>query len=339
MTNAGFQPARVRLARELKGWSQADLARRAGLTAAAVSQFESGATLPSAKTAGGLAVILDVPPAFFDIPVTDTHEGFFRSLRRTSVAERRRARALAFIAHDIAHLSGPDAGVIRPSIPTFPVDDLDTDRKTIERLAASVRQEWQLPRGPIDNVVSLLEEHGVLVIRLPLTSADVDAFSLPFQDRPVVVLGADKGDRARSRFDAAHELGHLVMHGEHVWGIKQVEDQAHMFAAAFLMPEQDIRDDLPARADWPTLFELKKRWQVSIAALLMRAKSLDRMSDSDYLTAIKAASARGWRRREPVPLGLPEQPSRLGLLLQDERKLRSRLPEDILSSLLNATAA
>lgn len=339
MTDAGFQPARVRLARELKGWSQADLARRAGLTGAAVSQFESGASRPSAETAESLASLLAVPPAFFHIPITDTHEGFFRSLRRTSIAERRRARALAFIAHDIAHLSAAEAGLPPSSVPALPLDDLDAARETVEELAASVRHEWQLPRGPIHDVVSLLEAHGVLVIRLPLTSADVDAFSLPFPDRPVVVLGADKGDRARSRFDAAHELGHLVMHGEDLWGIKQVETQAHMFAAAFLMPEEDIRDDLPARADWPTLFELKKRWQVSIAALLMRSKSLGRMSDSDYLTAIKAASARGWRRREPVPLGLPEQPSRLGLLLRDERKLRSRLPEDVLAALMDATAA
>lgn len=72
------------------------------------------------------------------------------------------------------------------------------------------------------------------MIRLPLESADVDAFSLPFPDYPVVVLGADKNDRARSRFDGAHELAHLVLHGEQIWGVKEVETQAHQFAAAFL---------------------------------------------------------------------------------------------------------
>jgi Zn-dependent peptidase ImmA (M78 family) len=70
-------------------------------------------------------------------------------------------------------------------------------------------------------VVELLEDHGIVVIRLPLQIADVDAFSLPFPDHPVVVLGADKDDRARSRFDGAHELGHLVMHGEQVWDLKE----------------------------------------------------------------------------------------------------------------------
>ncbi|MGO8957896.1 MAG: ImmA/IrrE family metallo-endopeptidase [Streptosporangiaceae bacterium] len=91
----------------------------------------------------------------------------------------------------------------------------------------------------------------MLLIRLPLDTTDVDAFSLPFHDRPVIVLGADKNDRARSRFDGAHELGHLVVHGDQVWGVKEVERQAHAFAAAFLMPAEDIRDELPDRADWP----------------------------------------------------------------------------------------
>jgi len=152
-------------------------------------------------------------------------------------------------------------------------------------------------------------------MRLPLVTTEVDAFSLPFADHPVVVLSADKNDRARSRFDAAHELGHLVMHGDQVWGLREVETQAHWFAAAFLMPAPDIHDELPTKVDWPRLFELKKRWQVSLAALLLRAKSLGRINDAQYVTAVKTASARGWRRVEPVPLGAPEQPKLLSCAL------------------------
>src|SRR6266567_3644038 len=71
---------------------------------------------------------------------------------------------------------------------------------------------------------------------------------LPALHYRLVVLATDKNDRGRSRFDGAHELSHLVMHGEHVWGLKQVESQAHAFAAAFLMPDRDIRDELPSYA-------------------------------------------------------------------------------------------
>src|SRR6266516_7133927 len=102
MSSSSFEPPRLRLARELTGVSQLDLARRLELTAAALSQFESGATRPSPITQSRLADELGVPTRFFELPLFDVHEGFFRSLRRTAVAERRRARAIAHIAHDVA---------------------------------------------------------------------------------------------------------------------------------------------------------------------------------------------------------------------------------------------
>ena len=221
------------------------------------------------------------------------------------------------------------------------MDGLQATRANLENVARQTRATFGMPRGPVRNVVETIEDHGLVVIRLPLDTADVDAFSLPFHDRPVVVLGADKNDRARSRFDAAHELGHLVAHGDQVWGVKDVEQQAHYFAAEFLMPASDIADELPARADWPKLFDLKPKWQVSLGALLMRARALDRMSDHQYLTAVKAASARGWRRIEPVPLGRPEQPARFQHLLAtpDARRAATALPADILDALLTATDA
>lgn len=193
---------------------------------------------------------LDIPEAFFHLPIRDTHEGFFRSLRRTGTADRRRARAVAHVARDVV-ASSPDAGSPPLSLPSYRPTSLEAPLDEVEELAACVRRDWSLPDGPVNNVVQLLEEHGIVVIRLPLNSADVDAFSLPFPDHPVVVLGSDKNDRARSRFDAAHELGHLVMHGDEVWGLPEVEKQAHTFAAAFLMPAAEILGELPDAGTGP----------------------------------------------------------------------------------------
>lgn len=338
MVDVGFEPGRVRLARELKGWSQAKLAERLGVTAQAVSQFEAGTTKPSGETVDRMAEVLGVPVGFFALELVETHEGFFRSLRRTSVAHRRRARALAQIAHDRADLDA--AQLPRVSLPTPHPVALDADVVEIEAAAEAVRREWRVPSGPIADVVALLEDHGIIVIRMPMDTADVDAFSLPFADRPVVVLCTDKDDRARSRFDAAHELGHLVLHGDQVWGMNEVEKQAHSFAAAFLMPRKDIYDELPSKADWLTFFELKQRWDVSIAALLMRSRDLGKMTPAAYMSAMKLMSAKGWRRREPVSLGAPEQPRLLEKALSDrasQRVAKVVLPEATLDTLLGAT--
>jgi Zn-dependent peptidase ImmA (M78 family)/transcriptional regulator with XRE-family HTH domain len=339
MTTPTFDKGRLRVARELVGLSQAQLASSVNLSPAAISQFESGAARPSAETVAALGDALDVPPQFFYHLLIETHEGFFRSLRRTAVADRRRARAVAYVAHDLA-LVAAEAGEFPASqVPHIMVSSLEASLDEIEGIAAGVRAHWQVPSGPVGNVARLLESNGIVVIRLPLQSSDVDAFSLPFEDHPVVVLGSDKNDRARSRFDGAHELAHLVMHGEQIWGVKQVEDQAHRFAAAFLMPADEILDDLPRTVDWPRLFDLKREWQVSLAALLMRARTLKRMSESTYLTAIKAASARGWRRVEPVPLGPPEQPARLLQFVHSPAANTARefLPAKLIEAIMAAT--
>ncbi len=339
MTTATFDRGRLRLARELAGWSQARLAAAADISAPALSQFESGSTRPRPETLERLAAELRVPTGFFFQPLVESHDGFFRSLRRTPLTERRRARAIAHLAHDaVTHPAA--AGVLSPaSIPYIPAPDSDTPA-AVEAIAGQVRVAWNIPSGPIANVVDLLEIHGIAVVRLPLATADVDAFSLPFPDNPVVVLGADKNDKARSRFDGSHELGHLVMHADNIWGTALVEKQAHQFAAALLMPRHEIIDELPHSADWDALFALKQRWQVSLAALLMRAKTLGRMKETTYLTAVKTASARGWRRLEPVPLGEPEQPTRLIGLLRGASgaRLRETLPADMIDSLTAATA-
>jgi Zn-dependent peptidase ImmA (M78 family)/transcriptional regulator with XRE-family HTH domain len=336
---AGFEPGRLTLARELKGWNQAKLAEELKVTAAAVSQFEGGVTTPSPKKLKAMSATLGVPSGFFSLNLVDTHEGFFRTLRRTSVVNRRKARAIAHVAHDIATLAPPGAlnDFVQPAVKH---PSLDASRAEIEALAVSVRLQWGLPLGPVRSMTALLEEHGVVVIRSPLDSTDVDAFSLPFPDHPVIVLSSDKNDRARSRFDAAHELGHLVLHGEQVWGLKEVEKQAHWFAAAFLMPEDQIAAELPSGADWPILFDLKRKWQVSLAALLIRCKDLRKISETSYLGGVKMMSARGWRRSEPVPLGPPEEPALLRSLLQKEgrEQIGSVLPDEVVMSLVEAAS-
>src|SRR5262249_12657537 len=153
--------------------------------------------------------------------------------------------------HVERHVRLPAIGV-----PSLDVEDED-DLEGAERAAAAVRAEWGLGQGPIDNVVRLLEGKGVIVIRPKIDSEEVDAFSTWAGRRPLVVLASDKDDCARSRYDGAHELGHLVMHHDAEPGRKPVENQAQRFAAAFLMPAEVIINELPSRMSWPVYFDLK----------------------------------------------------------------------------------
>jgi Zn-dependent peptidase ImmA (M78 family) len=87
-----------------------------------------------------------------------------------------------------------------------------------------------------------------------------------------------------------------------------LEDQANWFAAGFLLPAEEITDQLPVTADWDALAELKVTWGVSMAALLRRARTLGVMPEGAYVQALKTMSTRGWNRREPIRLPQAEMP-------------------------------
>jgi Zn-dependent peptidase ImmA (M78 family) len=98
----------------------------------------------------------------------------------------------------------------------------------------------------------------------------LDGLSRFFPDHAAGLLSANKESGPRSRFDAAHELGHLVLHrdvdqsrlnkpGE--W--RSFENQAHRFAAAFLFPPEAFRSEVKTFT-LDGFFDVKMRWKVSV---------------------------------------------------------------------------
>jgi Zn-dependent peptidase ImmA (M78 family) len=168
----------------------------------------------------------------------------------------------------------------------------------IEQAAVKVRKDWGLGLGPISNLVHLLETKGVLVFRLLSDCKKVDAFSLWHRSRPFIFLNTEKGSGSRSRFDAAHELGHLVMHPEFLPGDRLQEEQANRFASAFLLPRESFLPECPKRLIWPHFLELKQRWKVSLAALVRRARDLNVVSDDTYRRANVQLNKK-WGHNEP----------------------------------------
>jgi len=313
-----FDGSRLTLARHLAGLRKNDLARLVDKSATAVTAWESGAKRPTAATVAQLALSLSVDPGFFaarpdDIAALSTTP-HFRSLRSTSQLARDQAFAYGQLAVDITtslekHVEFPDVDV-----PSFPVTVGPMDDDGPERAAQALRDRWEIGPGPVGHLVRLLEHHGVLVVFSPPQTAAVDSYSFESRLRPVVVLNPIKRDYYRQRLDIAHELGHLIMHGDAEPGGRIVEEQAYRFASELLLPATEIRDLLPATMGgnvWVTLAKLKEQWGVSMQALLYRARRLGRLGDVSYRNAMTTISARGWRRDEPRLITAIEQPSLL----------------------------
>ena len=302
-------PSRVRMARELELWTQQELASHLPISAAALSQIETGNSSPSASTLQAIAAATGCDPYFFVRRFGDRPgSGFFRSMRSATARKRRRSIARARLLHDLTEVMEEYVDLPAVNVPNLPLTS--DDPTEIEDAAAAVRRIWKVDPGPIPHVVRLLERNGVVVVRSQLFEHDVDAFSVFFDDRPIVVLASDKGVTARSRMDAAHELAHLVLHRDVDPQTPGVEDQATAFASAFLMPRTMIQDELPSTADWGELMRLKAKWRVSMHALVWRAFLLGAMNERQFDNARKALSARGWIKQEPEDdqLGPVEMP-------------------------------
>lgn len=346
-TSVEFDGRRLSLARRLRRLQRTTLAAKTTVSAAAITQFERGTSRPTNTVVAELALALGVPIDFFQrgrtieqVPASSAH---FRSLRATPAIARDQALAFAEIA--LAVVDVFEQYVDFPAITEIvdPVED-EPSRERIAELAALTRAKLGLQAGPVPNVVRLMEAHGIVVLRLPKdVDRKVDAFSTDVGSRPLVLLSPSKHDKARSRFDAAHELGHLVMHHEVEPGSKIIENQAHRFAAEFLAPSAELRPELPNRVDWETLLKLKAKWGISLKALIYRAHDLEVWGDYTYRNVSKQLAMQGLP--EPGPLGLPESPSLLGRaasLLEDagvesaDLAVASRLTEHQINEVIEA---
>jgi Zn-dependent peptidase ImmA (M78 family) len=158
-------------------------------------------------------------------------------------------------------------------------------------------------------MVHEMEIHGVRVFSLALDAKEVDAFSLWSGGVPFVLLNTMKSGE-RSRFDAAHELGHLVMHPHGgPSSSREAESQADAFASAFLMPEGSIRANAPRFATADEIVRLRAIWGTSATAVAYRMHRLKILSDWHYHRIIVELSGRGFRRQEHN--GIPRESSAL----------------------------
>ena len=296
-----FEPARLTLAREIRGLTKSELARRIDKSASAIGQFESGKTRPDAGSVLRLALVLGVSPAFFThrsrtaspIAMDGCH---FRSLRSARQRDRRKLLAIATLLSDLVGLL--EQYVDLPKECVSEVTHEVSSAAEIEECADDVRRRWGLGLGPIPNVVQLLESKGIVLCPVTEGSKRVDGFTLWHLGRPYVFLVLDKGSTSRSRYDACHELGHLVMHADVRPGNPEAEREAERFAAAFLLPRESFGQECPHRLNWSHFYELKRRWRVSVQALIRRAKDLGRITEASYRRAFVHLNKTGERLKE-----------------------------------------
>jgi Zn-dependent peptidase ImmA (M78 family)/transcriptional regulator with XRE-family HTH domain len=324
--------------------SRAELARDLGLTGQAIGYYESGDRRPDMSVLLRMAEVLDQPVSFF-LRAGQSFDGaqgtrFFRSIGTRSnkvnhaldVKTKWLWEIVGFVSQ---HIKLPAVNL--PEIPA-PKEERGYSSYEIEDIAGSVRKHWGLGEGPLANVIALFETHGIVVTCFELGSDEIDAFSCWIKRRPYVLLGSEKKSASRSRFDAAHELGHLLLH-RHIAqedledkNIREhIEAEANMFAGSFLLPKNAmLREFYSTRMKH--LEGMKERWRVSMQAIAHRAKQIGIIDEHQYISFRKQISFNKWNKNEPLDDRIPLEQTQWLLkcwrLLTDKKLVREAGLED-----------
>ena len=269
--------SRVRLARTRRGLTKVLLARRAGISTRSLYDIETGQAEPTPETLDAIAEATRFPIDFFfrhDIEAPEPEAASFRSLRSMPAGKRDAALAAGALAFELSAWIDERFELPRPNMP-------DLRDYEPEAAAEALRSHWQIGVRPIGNMIHFLESVGVRVFSLA-EDRRIDAFSLWHRDVPFVFLNTVK-TAEHSRLDAAHELGHLVLHRHGIpWG-RNVEKDAQLFGSAFLMPKASMLAlNRFTAVSVRGLTAIKRQWGVSAAALAFRLHQLGLVSDWNY---------------------------------------------------------
>lgn len=315
---AQAKPEMLMLVRESRGMTQAEVAERMAKLAAAsgstvsqgyVSRAEKGRLLVTGERLGLYAQALECVPSLLclDAQVADVGIGLIHHRKRAALSAPALRGIHAQLALTRLHVQNLLEAAEIPADGTrfvrIPVNETYPPFEAAE----DVREAWGMPVGPVVDLTGWIERAGGLVLRRDLGTDLLDAVSQWPAGRGPLLLVNDRAPGDRLRFSIAHELAHLTMHQAPGETALQ-ERQADEFAAAFLMPEEQIHQDLAGGTDLGHLTELKEKWGVSMAALLRRAHTLGTLTEWQYRNSMIEMSALGYRTSEPGVVE-PEQPT------------------------------
>lgn len=325
--------SRIRVARNLRRLTQTELATRAAMTPAFISQVEASQRKPNAEALASIAAAVSFPVEFFGHPLgPELRDEDCNFRRRKTTPQYLRAQILAFgtvFRRLVDYLEE------RLSLPAPGIPEQDGPRDP-ERAAEWARSLWQLGLdAPITSMMRVAEQRaGAVVARFSGAedlSEKIDAFSRAGA-RDLIVLNPVRRTASRARFDLAHELGHLILHRHADPDDVDREPEADKFASAFLLPRAGFVPDWgPAgmRLSWPRVFALKRRWGASAAAIVRRAYDLSLIGPAEYRRAYKYMSAKRWLTEGEPDEPAFEQPETVVLAFAELKRLFQRTPHGV----------
>ena len=302
-----FNNKQLTFVREYLGYSQTSLASHIkGLSQSNLSKFEKGVGLLSEDVIKRIIDFLGFPEEFYEEKISNNVEkAHYR--RKAGIIKSKKDHiecANKLIGYIIDEMS--------ESIEFPPIGlcmlDLE-DGYTPESAAQFTRKYMGLKDEPIENICSLLERYGIIIVEQDYDVDILDGVSFVTDEGSIVLILNKNYSNDHKRFTIAHELGHIIMHLSSKYPIpdhRDKENEANRFASEFLMPESAIKGSLQG-LKLQYLSSLKSYWMTSMASIIRRAKDLKCITDDKYSYFNIELSRKGYKKNEPVyvPIDTP----------------------------------
>lgn len=359
---ANFVPSRLSQARSRRGFKKKDLAEELGVSGEALRSYENGAASPLPDKVRRMSDVLNFPEHFFSsatLKLASPHV-FWRDLKSVTKASREAVDARVVFACEAfsvldEYVEFPSLNLPQLKLPEHWSDITDFD---IEAAAEVCRLDWGLGEYPIPDMTLAVENIGVPVLAPNIDNRKQSGFAHwdEVTDRPFIGHNRRHTTAARARFNLAHELGHILLHRGvseddllNTESFDYIEKQAHRFAGALLFPRTAFYREV--RYASLSVFKLLKRdWNISIAAQIVRARQLGVIDKNRATSLFVAAGREGYRsaKGEPYDDTVPvEEPRMLrravdaveeaGEMHLEVLKHRIPLPEDEVQELVGRT--
>ena len=263
---------KLKNARDLKGFSQQELADMIGISKQMISKYEKGESLPTSTILLKLKKHLNVSMNYFFKP-SKIELGVLNFRKKSSFSNKKQESLEQLIKLNLEnYLEIEDLLQIDYSFKNSIGNKKVNSIEDIEKLVLSLRNEWEIGLDPIHNIIQLLEDNEIKVVELYDVEDAFDGLATFVNDKfPVIVVNGNFPVE-RKRFTLLHELGHLLLNLPEC-DLKIEENYCNKFASEFLFPKKLVIKEFGVKRDLISLNELievQKKYGMSIQAIVYR---------------------------------------------------------------------
>lgn len=294
-----------------KNMSMSDLAKACNVTSMAISNYENGKRKPDMDTINKLADALGVHVVDFlesrNKNLNFKH-GEFR--KKSTLSKSQQEYVKEAVEEYFSRFFDAVECLGGNPLPDPPECHVMKKTGDYQKDAISLRDHLELPsEGPIDELVTILENKGILVLELDIDNDRFDGMNGFVNDFPYIVVNKNMR-KERKRTTIIHELVHLMFMRVKNEDDDENEKYATATAGAFLITEKDLFRELGVKKLYLTkdMTLVCEEFGISMYLLVKRASQVGIVSESKAKDFYVRANKANWRTREPNRVKYEETP-------------------------------